>query len=196
MSKITITQNGNGRDIVTIEDAKVITEFNNFSGEHGYMEGDNRRTMFVAIDDENAIKYFEDNGWNVKTRFKSIEDPNDPMKRVLTDEVEFRYLKINVSYRFYNPNDKNPVPTILEKDPGSGNVMAHTEDTVGSIDTFRRRDGFEHCDLIFKGTPYEMNGGGISAYLQWMQFTPHYNMLEDTIERLTYGSEDNGDIPF
>lgn len=190
MSKITINiekdNNGNRtfRDYISIEDARIITEFNNFSGAHGFREDDTRKSVCVVIDDPDAIDFFEKSGWNLKTR---------------AGEEEFRYLQIRVSYRFYNPADRNPVPTIVEKDPSSGKLTTYDEDTVSAIDSFRRKDGFEHCDIIFKGSPYEgQNGSGVTGYLQWMQFIPRYNAFEDTIERLRYVDEEQQDanMPF
>lgn len=189
MSKISIEiakdENGNRtyRDYVTIEDATIITEFNNFSGAHGFREDDTRKSLCVIIDDPDSIQFFEQSGWNLKPR--TGEEP--------------RYLQIKVSYRFYNPNDKYPVPTIIEKDPTTGKLMTYDEETVGAIDSFRRKNGFEHCDIVFKGSPYEgQNGSGVTGYLQWMKFTPHYNAIEDTIERLSYADEEQQDanMPF
>lgn len=193
MSKITIDiakdENGNRtfRDFVTIEDARIITEYNNFSGCHGFREDDTRKSVCVVIDDPDAIQFFEQSGWNLKT----TANPQ-------TGE-ETRYLQVRVSYRFYNPNDRNPVPTIVEKDPTSGKLTHYDEDTVSAIDSFRRKDGFEHCDIVFKGSPYEgQNGSGVTGYLQWMQFIPRYNAYEDTIERLSYADEEQQDanMPF
>lgn len=179
--RIAIDEKGTGRDTVTITDANVITAFNNFSGNFAYGgPSTEKRSVSVMIDDENAIQYFEQHGWNVKT----------------TMDGE-RYLQIHVSYRFYNPDSANPVPTIIKRDPDTGTIVHLNEQTVGQLDDYRRKDGFEHCDLIFRGSPYEtpMNGKGVSGYLQWMQVTPHYNAIEETISRIQY-SNDGEDMPY
>lgn len=180
--KIAVDEKGLGRDVVTITNAQVLTSFNNFSGQFTYGGPDpNKRTVSIIIDDDNAVQYLEQNGWNVKT----------------TTNGE-RYLQVHVSYRFYNPESSNPVPTIIKRDPDSGNLVNLTETTVGQLDDYRRNDGFEHCDVIFKGSPYEnaLNGRGVSGYLQWMQVTPHYNAVEETISRLQYKDSGIEEAPF
>ena len=186
MSEIKVVQDekGLGRDLVTITNAQIITSFNNFSGNFTY-GGPNpeKKSLCVIIDDANAVKYFQDNGWSIKTTLEGES-----------------YLQIHVSYRFWDPNSENPVPTVIKRDPSTGALVALDDHTVAQLDDYRRRDGFEHCDIIFKGSPYESPmGRGVSGYLQWMQVTPHYNEVQETISRLQYkefqGDTEEG-LPF
>lgn len=63
------------------------------------------------------------------------------------------------------------------------------------LDNFRRDDGFEHVDLMFKGTPWNnQNGSGITGYIHWMQVVPHYNEVEQTMERLRFAEQASEDI--
>ena len=200
MSKITIEQNknGNGRDYVIIEDAKILTRYNNFSGTNGYKQGDTKRTVSVVIDDEDAVKYFEEHGWNVGTRYVSVKN-EDTGEWAKTDEVDCRFLKITVSYTYYDPTKKRPVPTIREIDPDTGAITFHNLDTVGSIDSFNGENSFEHCDIEFKGHPWSMPDGssGITGYLQWMQFVPRYNPVDATVNRLEKRFENTDEeMPF
>lgn len=176
MSKITITkdQYGNGRDTVLIEDAKIFTRHNNFSGQYNFNPNDNKRTVSVILDDEDAIRYLQDNGWYIKPVEFNGETIN--------------ILKLVVSYRFF-------VPDISSQDPASGNVTHYTEETIHMLDNFRRDDGFEHVDLMFKGTPWNnQNGSGITGYIHWMQVVPHYNEVEQTMERLRFAEQASDDI--
>jgi len=176
MSKITITkdQYGNGRDTILIEDAMIFTRYNNFSGQHNFNPNNNQRTVSVILNDEDAIRYLQDEGWYIKP-------------------VEFNgefinILKLVVSYRFFTPD-------ISSQDPASGNVTHYTEETIHMLDNFRRDDGFEHVDLMFKGVPWNnQNGSGITGYIHWMQVVPHYNEVEQTMERLRFAEQASEDI--
>jgi hypothetical protein len=181
MSDISIIEDstGMGRDVITIKNAKIKTEFNNFTGNHGYNgnQDPNNRNFSVIIDDESFVAFLESKGWNVKT----------------SRDGE-RYLQIHVSYRYYNPESQNPVPSVIMRNPNTNNIVHLDESTVGMLDDFRRQDGFEHCDLIFKGSPYQTNNAaGVSGYLQWMQVTPRFNEIDNIINELayTYAEEEN-----
>ena len=48
---------------------------------------------------------------------------------------------------------------------------------------------------MFKGTPWNnQNGSGITGYIHWMQVVPHYNEVEQTMERLRFAEQASEDI--
>lgn len=167
MSKVRIIPREDGGDIVKIEDCKVVTPFNNFSGNYGYngAQDPNRRTMTIIIDDENVAQYLTEHNWRVK----------------LGQNGE-KLLPINVSYRFYDPTSENPIPTIIKIDPKTGIKMNMLEETVGQLDDFRVREGFKYCDVLFKGSLQK--DGMISAYLHWMQVIPNYSEAMEEIANM------------
>lgn len=169
MSSYEILKNENGRDKLTIKDAQIITRFNNFSGQHGFRE-DSPRSFCVIIDDDELIRYLEQQGWNVRSR----ENQN-------TGEV-LRYLQVKVSYRF-------AAPEVIVKYP-DGTFVQLTEETIDMLDNYRMDGGFEYADVEIKGSPYEgMNGSGVSGYLDKIGVIPHFDDFA-----LKWSSYDNGDI--
>ena len=157
---------GHGRDIVRIEDCKVITQFNNFSGNYGYngVVDPNNRGFVIILPNDEIADYLAEHDWRVKV-----------------DRDGLKILPVKVSYKFYDPTQEKPVPTIIKIDPKNKTRMFMDEPTVGQLDDFHA-SGFEYCDVVFKGSP--ASDGKTSAYLQWMQVVPNYSEEREDIDNL------------
>lgn len=132
------------------EDAQIM--FRNFSGRPTpYNAEGGKRDFCIRIDDEARAEDLKSKGWYVK-EYLDRE----------TGEVVFWYLRVSVSYRF-------SAPEIYQVVPGTNNMVALTESTVGNLD----HADIESCDIRVTPSVWNMNGrSGVKAYLQEMTVVP------------------------
>lgn len=129
-------------ETVTVEDAELL--FRNFQGKEGKYTAEGDRNFCLVLPEDVAVE-MQENGWNIKTLEPREEG----------DDVKFY---VNVALGF----NKGKPPNVIMITGGKRTRM--DEDTVGMLDLLE----FETVDVLINAYRYEVNGGGVKAYLKTM----------------------------
>ena len=135
------------RDILQIDDAKII--YRNFSGVGSKFNREGDRNFAVVIEDEDVANELSEAGWNIK-----IKPPRDE------DDTPFMYLPVKVKF-----NDRGPSVYLKS---GAANCVKLDEESIDCLDDI----DILSVDLDIRPFDWEVNGKtGRTAYLQSIHVT-------------------------
>lgn len=130
------------RDILQIDDAKIV--YRNFKGEGSKFNREGDRNFAVVIEDEDMADELAKAGWNVK-----IKPPKDE------DDSPFMFLPVKVKF-----NDRGPIVYLKS---GNADPVKLDEDSVKILDEI----DILSVDMDIRPYNWEVNGKeGRTAYLQ------------------------------
>ena len=157
------------RDIIQIDDAKII--FRNFAGRGDKFNREGDRNFAVLIPEEDMANALVDRGWNVK--IKPAKEEGD---------IPFMYLPVKVKF-----NDRGPFVQLIT----GGRKNELDEDSVSCLDSIDilsvDLDIRPYNWVIQEGTPNEKRGR--TAYLQAIRVYQDACRFEDRFAGEEYPSE-------
>lgn len=154
------------RDILQIDDARIV--YRNFSGAGSQFNREGDRNFSLVIPDQDIADALIEQGWNVK-----IKPPREE------GDTPFMHLPVKIKF-----NDRGP--NVYLK---SGNALNKlTEDTVGMLDDV----DILSVDLDLRPYDWDVNGKqGRTAYLHSMQVTQQVDRFQSRFD-----VEQTEDTPF
>ena len=133
---------------VVIEDARVINNFSNFSGEESQFNRKGDRNFVISIEDPAAAQTLKDSGWNIKIYVPRNDPDADPVYQ----------LKCKIGYKY----SVKPIIKMVQ----NGRITRLDEETIDILDAMY----IERVDLLLNPAHWSnISGSGVTAWVTEMK---------------------------
>lgn len=189
MADFTIKDNGGGKYILQVRDAKL--KYSNFAGKEikkngQIMNREGDRNTCLILDNEEIYEFLAKDGFNIKTAKREDGSFYEPFEELPNGTVILPYIKIKVNYDAYRP------PKVFLHTSRNRRGALLTENTIDQLDGVPLME----IKLMINPSDWEVNGKtGRTGYINLMHVTIDDDpFAEDYIDDID--DVEDEDIPF